>query len=134
VAAVASVVFADSLAPPSMSLLVSSGLWLLLTMAFAYLVGLGLASLLGSRAQTIGIFLAWQLAVTPILLSIKVFGVGREFLPGAALQQLEPAALQGYMRQGTPLHMSTAATAATLTLWALVALALGAWRTATRDA
>jgi hypothetical protein len=38
------------------------------------------------------------------------------------------------MRQGTPLHMSTAATAATLTLWALVALVLGAWRTATRDA
>lgn len=134
VAAAASVVFADSLPAPSVSLLVSTGLWLLLAIAFAYLLGLGLGSLLGSRAHAVGIFLAWQLAVTPILLSFKTFGVGREFLPGAALQQLAPNAVKDFMRQGAPLHMSTAACAATLIVWTFVAVALGAWRTATRDA
>ena len=134
VAAVASVVFAGSLAAPSTSLLISTGLWLLLSCAFYFALALGIASVLGSRSTTIGILLAFRLAVTPILLSIGALGVGREIVPGAALGRIAPEAVRQFTTAGDRIPMSVSASTWVLVAWAVVALAFGAWRTVTRDA
>jgi hypothetical protein len=130
----ATVVFAGSLPAPSTSLLAQAATWAALEIAFYYLLALGLSSVLGSRAQTIGILLAWRLAVTPILLSISVLGAGRDAIPGAAFEQLAPHALNEYIRQGPVVSMSVGVALLTIVLWTAAALAAGAWRTVKRDA
>jgi hypothetical protein len=131
----AAVGFAGSLAAPSAALLAKVGLWVVLDIAFYFVVALGLASLLGSRAQTIAILLAWRLAVTPILLSIGVLGVGRDIVPQAAFEQLAPNGIADSVRQaGTSIPMATGTAVVVLLAWVAVALGLGAWRTVTRDA
>jgi hypothetical protein len=134
IAALASVVLAGSNPAPSVSLLVTTGLWALLQVTFYYLLAVGIACLLGSRSYTIGILLAFRLAVTPILASISSLGVVRELLPGVALQGLTPAALGDTALQGPAIPMSTAATAAVLIVWAVTAVVAGAWRDTQRDA
>ena len=127
----ASVGFAGSLAAPSTLLLVESGIFLLAEVAFGFVLALGLASLLGSRAQTIGILLAFRLALTPLLISIKFLGTSREAIPGAAFDRLSPHAI---LDSGRPqVGMSLAAAILVLVLWTGIALAIGGWRTATRD-
>ena len=128
----ASVGFAGSLAAPSTKLLVESGIFLLGEVAFGFVLALGLASLLGSRAQTIGILLAFRLALTPLLLSITFLGTSREAIPGAAFDRLSPRAI---LDSGGPhVGMSLVVAIAVLVLWTGIALAVGGWRTATRDA
>jgi hypothetical protein len=134
ITAAATVGLAGSLATPSAALLAKAAIWVVLEIAFYFAVALGLASLLGSRAQTIGILLAWRLAVTPILLSIGALGVGRDVVPGAAFERLAPHVLNQYIRQGPVVPMSVTAAITTVVLWTVVGLGLGAWRTATRDA
>ncbi len=133
-AAVASIVFAGSLAAPPAALLAESGAWLVVQVAFYYALALGLASLVGSRSTTIGLTLAWRLALTPLLVAISFLGVAREAVPGAALERIAPHAVRSFLRQGGELSMSVGAAVATLVLWTVVALALGRWRTRTRDA
>lgn len=134
VAAVASVVFAGALPAPSTGLLASAGAWLLLSCAFWFTLALGVASLVGSRSMTIGGMLAFRLAVSPLLLSIGALGIGREVLPGAALERLAPHVVRGFTQQATRIPMSVSAAEVVLLAWAAVALAFGAWRTVTRDA
>jgi ABC-type transport system involved in multi-copper enzyme maturation permease subunit len=134
VAAVATVVFADGRPAPGTRLLVTTGLWTLVEVTFYYLLALGIACLIGSRSYTIGIVLGWRLALTPILASISALGIVREFVPGVALQDLAPAALGDSVRQGSNVPMSTAAIAAVLVVWAVIAVALGGWRDVRRDA
>jgi len=57
IAGLVSVVLAGSYPVPSVSLLITTGLWALLQVAFYYLVAFGLACLVGSRSYTIGILL-----------------------------------------------------------------------------
>jgi ABC-type transport system involved in multi-copper enzyme maturation permease subunit len=132
--AVASVVFAGSLAAPSTGLLASAGAWLLLSCAFWFALALGVASLVGSRSMTIGGMLAFRLALSPILLSIGPLGVGREVLPGAALERIAPHAVREFTRQAAAIPMSVSVAELVLLAWAGVALAVGAWRTVTSDA
>ena len=130
--AVATVAFAGSLAEPSTTLLIESGIFLLGEVAFGFALALGLASLLGSRAQTIGILLAFRLALTPLILSITFLGASRESIFGAAFDRLSPRAI---LDSGRPqVGMSLAAAIVVLVLWTAIPLAVGAWRTATRDA
>ncbi|TMK60394.1 MAG: hypothetical protein E6G60_13640 [Actinobacteria bacterium] len=126
--------FAGSLAAPSAGLLAGTVLWLLVEIAFYFAVALGLASLLGSRAQTIAILLAWRMAVTPILLSIGALGVARDAVPGAAFNRLAPDAIGKYVQEGGAVSMSVIAAIVALVAWTAIAVSLGAWRTATRDA
>jgi hypothetical protein len=131
-AAGASVGFAGSLAAPSTRLLFESGIFLIAEVAFGFVLALGLSSLLGSRAQTIGILLAFRLALTPLLLSIKFLGTSREAIPGAVFDRISPQAI---LDSGRPqVGMSLAAAIVVLALWTGIALAIGGWRTATRDA
>jgi hypothetical protein len=134
--AVTSVGLAGSNPTPSATLLATTGAWSLLQVAFYYLLAFGLAGLLGSRSYTIGILLAWRLALTPLIASISSLGVARELVPGVGLQDLAPTALGGSasMAIGPVMQISIAATAAVLVTWAAVALAAGARRDTTRDA
>jgi ABC-type transport system involved in multi-copper enzyme maturation permease subunit len=132
--AMASIVFADSLPEPTTHLLLVSGAWSLLHVTFYYLLAFGIACLVGSRSYTLGVVLAFQLAITPILASISTLGVVRELVPGVALEHLLPAGLGDSARMGPVVPMSLAATVAVLVVWAAAALALGAWRDTRRDA
>jgi len=132
--AAATVGLAGSLAAPSADLLAKTAVWVLFDIGFYFVVALGLASVLGSRAQTIAILLAWRLAITPILLSISVLGAGRDFLPQAAFEQLAPGGIAGSVKQAGSVSMTSGTAVVVLLAWTAVALALGAWRTATRDA
>jgi ABC-type transport system involved in multi-copper enzyme maturation permease subunit len=129
-----STVFADTLPEPSLHLLVESGAWMFLDLTIFFVIGLGLASLIGSRTTTIAVLLAFRLVLTPLLLSISFLGVIRELVPGAAMQRLGPAAFGETIRQGPDVPMSVGAAIAVIVGWLVVALAAGGWRTATRDA
>jgi hypothetical protein len=133
-AAVASVVFAGNLSAPSTTLLVESGLWLIGSATLFYVLALGVASAIGSRTQTVGILLAFRLAVAPILVSISLLGVGRELLPNAALTHFAPSAIQRYVSQGADVGMSAGVAVVVIALWIVVPALVGAWRTITRDA
>jgi ABC-type transport system involved in multi-copper enzyme maturation permease subunit len=133
-AAVAAVVFAGSRPVPGTELLTTTGLWVVLQVTFYYVIAFATACLLGSRSYTIGILLGFRLALTPILASISALGVGRELLPGVAMQALAPAALGDTIRQGPVIPMSTAAIALVLLAWAVILVGAGAWRDSSRDA
>jgi hypothetical protein len=118
---------------PSTTLMVESGLWFELYVMIMFLLALGLASLLGSRAITLGVLAGLQLLVTPVVQGLHNPGIGADALLGVALWQLAPTELLNGAPQGH-IAMSLAATVTVLIAWMLLALGLGAWRTTTRDA
>jgi hypothetical protein len=123
IAATASFALAGSEPAPGAGLLLEYVAWVGLATTLAFLLALGVASLLGSRATAIGVLLAWQLAVAPLLLqSGKLDSV----LLGAALKRLEPGA--------ESLSISLPTAVLLIGAWTIVPLAAGAWRTHTRDA
>jgi hypothetical protein len=131
VTATAANVFAGSLAAPGPALIAQSAAWLALTTGLSLALGLGVSSVVGSRGTTIGVVLGWQLVATPLLVQIKTLGSLREGLSAAAVARLQPDAL---VHNGPQVSMSLAAAVVVIIAWATVPLALGAWRTATRDA
>ena len=116
---------------PSLTDFVEAGLWVELAAAVTFGLALGLGSLLGSRAASISVLLAWLLVVQQILRNIAAFGVGREAMLSAALDKIAPVTV-GDRHDLVP--MSGAAAVLVIALWALVPLAAGWWRTRTRDA
>jgi hypothetical protein len=123
IAATASLTLAGSEPTPGVGPLLEYAAWVGLVTTLAFLLALGVSSLLDSRATSIGVLLAWQLAVAPLLLQT---GKLDPLLLGAALKRIEPG------------DGSTSITLATATVsivaWAITPLAAGAWRTKTRDA
>lgn len=132
VAAVASTVLAGSEPQPDAGLVVRTGAWMALQASVAFAIGLGVGSIFGSRGLAIGVVLGWLLALEPLLLALDVLGSLRIGLLSAAAQRLEPGSK--FVEAGEPaVAMSVGAAAAVVTLWALVPLAIGAWRTVNRD-
>jgi hypothetical protein len=120
-------------ATPSGTLLIEAGLWLQLYVTVMFLLALGVASLLGSRATTLGMLAGLQLLVTPLVQGLRNPGVGAEGVLGIALWKVAPKELLN----GTPgghLGMSLAVEVTVIVAWMLLALGLGCWRTVTRDA
>jgi ABC-type transport system involved in multi-copper enzyme maturation permease subunit len=131
ITATASRVFAGSLEAPSGTLLVQSAAWLALVAGASMAIALGVSSLFSSRGTSIGILLGWQLALMPVLIAIGPLGRLRDGLFYAATDRLQPAAL---LDGPPPVTMSVATAVVVLVAWTVVPLALGAWRTLTRDA
>ncbi len=126
---------AGYLQAPSTTLLVESGIWVLANAAFYFVVGLGLASLTTSRGYTIGILIAWRTIVSHIISSIGALGAYREVVPDLGFVRLAPDAVARYVNDGpSDIHPSLAAAILMPLLWLVVWIAVGAWRTATRDA
>jgi hypothetical protein len=133
VTCVISVALRGNLPAASVHLMVVTGLWTLLSVTVYYLFAVAVATLTGSRSYTIGIVLAWTLALTPIITSISALGIVRELVPGAALGRIAPSELRHTLSQGPTLNMSLAAGIVVLLSWTVVLLAAGAWRDTHRD-
>jgi hypothetical protein len=132
-------------ATPDVHLMVLTGLWLMLSVVIAYVLGLGLGALTGSRYVTVAILIAFQLIVTPIMSGVSIphlINLQRAFV-GVAIAQLEPSGLislggggggggNGALLSIPP--MPTFGLAIVITAWFVGWLALGAWRTLKRDA
>ncbi len=134
ISAVVSATANAELPAPSLTLVVESGLWVFAELAFYFVLGLGVASLTGSRAYTIGILLAFRTVGSHILVSISALGVYREAIPDVPFVRLAPSAVEEYVRDIPRVGVSLPAAVVVLLLWVGIAVALGAWRTATRDA
>ena len=123
IAATASVALAGPGQAPGARLLLEYAGWVGLVTTLAFLLALGVSSLLDSRATSIGVLLAWQLAVAPVLLQTGKVDL---VLLGAALKRLEPSAGSASISLLTAFLL--------IVVWTIVPLAAGAWRTRTRDA
>jgi hypothetical protein len=118
-------------AAPGASLLLESAGWLALGTGVSFALALGVASLVGSRGTSIGILLGAWLVAMPLLSSLGALGSLREGLVIPALERLGPS---GLVPADPAVPMSLAAAGVVLVAWTIVPLALGAWRTCTRDA
>jgi hypothetical protein len=92
--------------------------------ALAAAVCVGLAALTGSRGTVIGLALAFQLGVSPLLGQVEALGDGRFAIPQVALARIGGA---------DDLALVVPAAVAILLAWAVVALAAGAWRSSTQE-
>ena len=129
-AATASVVLAETGEAPSAALLAKTTAWVVLAAATNFALALGIGSLLGSSSTAIAILLGWNFAVVPVLRVIRNLAEFRDALLPIALERVQPEAMHAQMRTDSSLAVAIAGIAA----WTLIPLALGAWRTATRDA
>lgn len=123
ITATASIMLAAPRQAPGAALLLEHAAWLGLVIPLGFVLALGVASLLGSRSTAIGVLLAWQLAIAPLLLQT---GKLDPALLGAALRRIEPGAANASISLTTAIALIVA--------WTVVPLAAGAWRTCTRDA
>ena len=130
-AVVASFALAEGSATTGLGLIASGTGWVLLADGIVCVIAVGLGSLTGSRAITLTALIGWELVLSPQLLDASSLGSVRQVLLDGALVRIEP----GPLPNGTPhLSMSIVLVVVVMALWPLVIAALGAWRTATRDA
>ncbi len=125
---------------PSVSLMIKTGLWIELEAAVAFLIGLGLSSLLGQRTVTVVLMIVLELILTPLALRAHLphFVNLQRGVIGAATAHVEPGGLPtpfggGPSDQASVLHESTTVAVCVIVGWIVVWTALGAWRMVTRD-
>jgi hypothetical protein len=132
---------------PSISLMAEAGLWIELQAAVAFMLGLGLASLMGQRTGPVILLLVLQLILTPILSGFAIPHLQdlQRSIVGLALAHLEPSGLPraaalpgvtgGVGGPGSALLPESATQASFVIIaWLLAWTILGAWRMMTRDA
>jgi hypothetical protein len=94
--------------------------------AFAAAVCAGLAALAGSRGMVMGIAMAFQLGVSPLLAQVDALGDARLAIPQVALTRLDGA-------EGLVASLPLAAAMAILLAWAAAGLGAGLWRARTQE-
>jgi hypothetical protein len=104
--------------------LVPAAAQVLIAGALTSAVCVGLAALTGSRGTVIGLALAFQLGVSPILAQVEAIGDFRYGIPSVALARIGGV---------DELELALATALAIVLAWATVALAAGAWRSATQE-
>ena len=128
---------------PSDSLMVKSGLWIELEATVGFIVGLGLASLMGQRTVPVILLIVLELILTPILSMHRIPHLSnlQRSIVGLATAHLEPGGLPvAFSGGGGPgghsflLPESTTVAVSVIVAWLVVWTALGAWRMMTRDA
>jgi hypothetical protein len=141
--------YTQTLRRPPVSLMIKAGLWIELEAVVGFILGLGLASLMGSRLFPVISIIVLQLILTPILSSVDIPHLQdlQRSIVGLAMTQLEPAGLP--LAFGVPgvaggvgppgAAQSLLPESATEAVWVIVAwlaawTILGAWRMTTRDA
>jgi hypothetical protein len=87
-------------------------------------VCVGLAALTGSRGTVIGLALAFQLGVSPLLAQVEAIGDFRYGIPSVAIARIGGV---------DELEFAFATAFAIVLAWAAAALAAGAWRSATQE-
>jgi hypothetical protein len=134
---------------PPISLMIKAGLWIELEAAVGFILGLGLASLMGQRLVPVILIIVLQMILTPILALTAIphlLNLQRSFV-GLAMAHLEPSGLPmalglpgvagGLARPGAAqslLPESATQAACVIIAWLAAWTILGAWRMMTRDA
>jgi hypothetical protein len=124
---------------PSNSLMVKAGLWIELEAVIGFIVGLGLASLLGQRTIAVVMMIVLEIILTPIFARARIphFSNLQRAVVGLATAHLEPGALPlalGGARGVDLLPESTTVAVCVIVAWLVGWTLLGAWRMMTRDA
>ena len=132
---------------PSISLMIKAGLWIELQAAVTFIIGLGLASLMGQRTGPVILLIVLQFILTPILSSVAIPHLQdlQRSVVGLAIAHLEPSRLPwaaslpgitgGVGGPGGSLLRESAAQAICVIIgWLAAWTILGAWRMMTRDA
>jgi hypothetical protein len=122
IASVASVALPSSEQEPGVMLMLEYAGWLGIALLTGFAIAVGVGSLLSGRVA-IGLLLAWQFILTPLLL-----GTGKldPVLVAAALRRIEPGS--------TNVSISPSVALLTISAWTVIPLLAGAWRTARSDA
>jgi hypothetical protein len=131
---------------PSDSLMIKSGLWLELEAVIGFVVGLGLASLLGQRTVAVILLIVLEVVLTPILSRARIPHLSnlQRAVVGLATAHLTPGGLPvlggggggpggGGGNPGL-LPESTTVAVCVIVAWLVGWSILGAWRMMTRDA
>ena len=129
---------------PSNSLMIKTGLWIELQAAVGFILGLGLASLMGQRTIPVILLIVFEVILTPILSALAIL---QRSLVGLAMAHLEPSGLPGAAtlpgvtggvgRPGAAqslLPESATQAICVIIAWLVGWTILGAWRMMTRDA
>ncbi|HEY1650766.1 MAG TPA: hypothetical protein VGG09_02675 [Acidimicrobiales bacterium] len=136
---------------PPMSVMVDVGLWIALEATIGFIVGLGLASLMGQRTVPIILLVVLELILTPIFSRAVISHLVNleRGLVGVAMLHIEPGSLPTPFSGGGPvggggggsglgrsglIPESTLTASLVIVGWILFWTALGAWRMRTRDA
>ena len=132
---------------PPISLMIKAGLWIELEAAVGFILGLGLASLMGQRLVPVILLIVLQMILTPILSAADIphLQALQRSVVGLAMARLEPSALPfagglpgiagGLGRPGAVLLPESATQAVCVIIaWLAAWTILGAWRMMTRDA
>jgi hypothetical protein len=126
---------------PSVSLMIETGLWILLEATLGFVIGLGLSSLMGQRTVPVVLLIVFELILTPLLAEHQIAHLinAQRGLVGLAMARIQPSALTpvfggqngpGAMRT-LPISLTTAI--CVIIAWIVGWTALGAWRMAKRD-
>jgi hypothetical protein len=129
---------------PPTSLMFDVGLWIALEATIGFIVGLGLASLIGQRTVPVILLIVLELILTPIFsrhIITHLVNVERGIV-GVAMVHIEPGGLPtpfgGGGGGGGPgvrlIPESTLAASLVIVGWIVFWTAIGAWRMRTRDA
>jgi hypothetical protein len=133
---------------PSTTLMVDVGLWIALEATIGFIVGLGLASLIGQRTVPIVLLVVLELILTPIFSRhvITYMLNAQRGIVGVAMAHLEPGGLPFAFSGGGGLGgggwgdgsmlvpESTLVSSLVIVGWIVFWTAIGAWRMRTRDA
>lgn len=131
---------------PSVPLMIRSGLWVELEAIIGFIVGLGLASLLGQRTVAVVLMVVLEIVLTPIFGRVTIPHLinAQRAVVGVATDHLEPAGLAFVFgggggpggNNGTSLLVPETRLVAALVIvaWLVGWTAIGAWRMVTRDA
>jgi ABC-type transport system involved in multi-copper enzyme maturation permease subunit len=128
---VATFVFADGTATPSLGLILQGAGWIALANLVVTALAVGVGSLTGSRALTLTAVIGWQAIVTNLLVNVSSLGSLRDALLTPALTQIMPLNIGS---SDHPAVMATGVAVVVILGWLSIPQLLGGWRTRTRDA
>jgi hypothetical protein len=132
---------------PPISLMIKAGLWVELEATVGFILGLGLASLMGQRTGPVILIIVFQIILMPILAGVAIPHLEdlQRSVVGLAMARLEPSGLP--MAAGLPgvtggvggpgaalLPESATQAICVIIAWLAGWTILGAWRMMTRDA
>jgi hypothetical protein len=126
---------------PPVSLMIETGLWILLEATLGFVIGLGLSSLMGQRTVPVVLLIVFELILTPLLAEHRIAHLinAQRGLVGLAMARIQPSSLTpvfgGQNGPGTmrTLPISLTAAICVIIAWIVGWSALGAWRMAKRD-
>ena len=126
---------------PPFKLMVQSLLWLELETTIGFMVGLGLASLMGQRTVPVVLMIILEIVLTPLLATARIAHLinFQRALVGLAAAHVEPNGLPSVFAHGGGggggglIPESTLLASLVIVAWLVVWTALGAWRMSRRD-